>query len=77
MMIFSPFLCFRAVLARVREKILHQTWGTKRLLHYAPEFEKAMVESCIKLIKYWFDVGMEEQERVSVVESRTSARSGS
>jgi len=32
-------------------------------LKYAPLFERAMMESGIHLIKYWFDVGMEEQER--------------
>jgi polyphosphate kinase 2 len=32
-------------------------------LHYAPIFEKAIVDGGIVLIKYWFDVGMDEQER--------------
>ena len=32
-------------------------------LEYTPIFERAMVDSGIVLIKYWFDVGMEEQER--------------
>ena len=35
----------------------------ERFLEYAPIFERAMVDSGIVLIKYWFDVGMEEQER--------------
>ena len=35
----------------------------ERFLHYAPMFERAMVDSGILLIKYWFDVGMDEQER--------------
>ena len=35
----------------------------KRFMLYAPEFERAMVDSGIQLIKYWFDVGMDEQER--------------
>jgi polyphosphate kinase 2 len=35
----------------------------KRFMLYAPEFERAMVDSGIQLIKYWFDVGMGEQER--------------
>ena len=35
----------------------------KRFLEYTPIFERAMVDSGIVLIKYWFDVGMEEQER--------------
>ena len=32
-------------------------------MHYAPIFEKAMTDGGIQLIKYWFEVGMEEQER--------------
>jgi polyphosphate kinase 2 len=32
-------------------------------LHYTPIFERSMVDAGILLIKYWFDVGMEEQER--------------
>ena len=35
----------------------------ERFLEYTPIFERAMVDSGIVLIKYWFDVGMEEQER--------------
>ena len=35
----------------------------KRFLRVAPEFEKAIVESGIILIKYWFSVSDEEQER--------------
>ena len=35
----------------------------ERFLAYAPVFERAMVDSGIVLIKYWFDVGMDEQER--------------
>ena len=35
----------------------------ERFLHYTPIFERVMVESGIQLIKYWFDVSMEEQER--------------
>jgi polyphosphate kinase 2 len=34
-----------------------------RFLQGAPIFERAMVDSGIKLIKYWFDVSMEEQEK--------------
>ena len=34
-----------------------------RFLQYAPEFERAIVESGIQLIKYWLDTSMEEQER--------------
>lgn len=32
-------------------------------LRQAPAFERSVVDSGIQLIKYWFDVGMEEQER--------------
>ena len=35
----------------------------ERFLHYTPIFERAMIDSGIVLIKYWFDVGMDEQER--------------
>ena len=35
----------------------------KRFLEVAPEFEKAMVESEIMLIKYWLEVSEEEQTR--------------
>ena len=35
----------------------------KRLLEVTPEFEKAMVESGIQLIKYWLEVSEEEQTR--------------
>jgi polyphosphate kinase 2 len=35
----------------------------ERFLRYAPIFERAIVDAGILLIKYWFDVGMEEQER--------------
>jgi polyphosphate kinase 2 len=32
-------------------------------LHYAPIFEKAITDGGILLVKYWFEVGMEEQAR--------------
>ena len=32
-------------------------------LHYTPIFEKAITDGGILLVKYWLDVGMEEQER--------------
>ena len=32
-------------------------------LHYTPIFEKAMTDGGILLVKYWLDVGMQEQER--------------
>jgi polyphosphate kinase 2 len=35
----------------------------ERFLEEAPTFERWMVESGIQLIKYWFDISMEEQER--------------
>ena len=35
----------------------------ERFFEYTPIFERAMVDTGIVLIKYWFDVGMEEQER--------------
>ena len=35
----------------------------RRFLDEAPMFESAIVEHGIQLIKYWFDVSMEEQER--------------
>jgi len=34
-----------------------------RFLKTAPVFERMIVEGGIQLIKYWFEVGMEEQER--------------
>jgi polyphosphate kinase 2 len=36
---------------------------TVRFLQYVPVFEQMIVEGGVKLIKYWFEVGMEEQER--------------
>jgi polyphosphate kinase 2 len=35
----------------------------ERFLNEAPMFERWMVESGIQLIKYWFDISIEEQER--------------
>jgi polyphosphate kinase 2 len=35
----------------------------ERFLHYVPVLEKMIVEAGIWLIKYWFDVSMEEQEK--------------
>jgi len=35
----------------------------ERFLKDTPAFERWMVESGIQLIKYWFDISMEEQER--------------
>jgi polyphosphate kinase 2 len=35
----------------------------ERFLDQAPTFERWMVDSGIQLIKYWFDISMDEQER--------------
>ena len=35
----------------------------ERFLMYTPLFERAMTDQGVKLIKYWFDVSMDEQER--------------
>jgi polyphosphate kinase 2 len=35
----------------------------QRFMHYTPLNERAIVDGGIQLIKYWFEVGMEEQER--------------
>lgn len=35
----------------------------ERFLQHTPMFERWMVETGIQLIKYWFDISMEEQER--------------
>ncbi|MDX1708449.1 MAG: polyphosphate kinase 2 [Desulfobacterales bacterium] len=35
----------------------------ERFLNYVPIVERWMVDSGIQLIKYWFDISMEEQER--------------
>jgi polyphosphate kinase len=35
----------------------------ERFLETVPTFEKMITEGGVQLIKYWFDVGMEEQER--------------
>ena len=35
----------------------------QRFMHYTPLSERAIVDGGIQLIKYWFEVGMEEQER--------------
>jgi polyphosphate kinase 2 len=36
---------------------------TQRFLEQVPQFEKALVESGIQLIKYWLEVSMDEQTR--------------
>jgi polyphosphate kinase 2 len=36
---------------------------TVRFLQYAPVFEQMIVEGGVQLIKYWFEVGMDEQEK--------------
>ncbi len=35
----------------------------ERFLHTAPQFESYLIDAGITLIKYWFEVGMEEQTR--------------
>ena len=35
----------------------------ERFLNYTPIFERWMIDSGIQLIKYWFDISMDEQER--------------
>ncbi|ESQ14561.1 MAG TPA: polyphosphate kinase 2 [Chromatiaceae bacterium] len=35
----------------------------QRFLHYVPVFEQFIIDSGVQLIKYWFDVGMDEQQR--------------
>jgi polyphosphate kinase 2 len=35
----------------------------RNFLHYAPIFEKSFVDAGIILVKYWLDVGMEEQAK--------------
>jgi polyphosphate kinase 2 len=51
----------RAGVERVMEFCTEEQ--TKRFLEVTPEFEKAMVESGIQLIKYWLEVSEEEQTR--------------
>jgi polyphosphate kinase 2 len=51
----------RAGVERVME--FCTTDQVKRFLEVTPEFEKAMVESGIQLIKYWLEVTEEEQTR--------------
>ncbi len=51
----------RAGVERVME--FCSTEQVKRFLQVTPEFEKAIVESGIKLIKYWLEVSEEEQTR--------------
>jgi polyphosphate kinase 2 len=51
----------RAGVERVMEFCTEEQ--VKRFLEVTPEFEKAMVESGIQLIKYWLEVSEEEQTR--------------
>ena len=51
----------RAGVERVME--FCTTEQVKRFLEVTPEFEKAMVDSGIQLIKYWLEVSPEEQTR--------------
>jgi polyphosphate kinase len=60
-MIFDRSWYNRAGVERVMEFCTPEQ--TKRFLEVTPEFEKAMVESGIQLIKYWLEVSEEEQTR--------------
>ncbi len=51
----------RAGVERVMKFCTKQEYQS--FLHYAPIFEEAIADAGIQLIKYWFDVSMEEQER--------------
>ena len=51
----------RAGVERVMGFCTHEQ--TKRFLEIAPGVEQAMIDSGIVLIKYWLEVGMEEQTR--------------
>ena len=51
----------RAGVERVMKFCTRQEY--ERFLEYAPLYERSMTDSGIQLIKYWFDVSMEEQER--------------
>jgi polyphosphate kinase 2 len=51
----------RAGVERVMKFCTKQQY--QRFLEEAPMFERWMVQSGIQLIKYWFDISMEEQER--------------
>jgi len=60
-MIFDRSWYNRAGVERVMEFCTLEQ--TKRFLEVTPEFEKAMVESGIQLIKYWLEVSEAEQTR--------------
>ena len=51
----------RAGVERVMKFCTKQEYQS--FLHYAPIFEEAIADAGIQLIKYWFDVSMDEQER--------------
>ncbi len=51
----------RAGVERVMKFCTKQEY--EHFLTYTPIYERAMTDSGIQLIKYWFDVSMEEQER--------------
>ncbi|MFV1973671.1 MAG: polyphosphate kinase 2 [Thiohalobacterales bacterium] len=51
----------RAGVERVMKFCTRQQY--EDFLRYTPLFERAMTDEGIQLIKYWFDVSMEEQER--------------
>ena len=59
--LFDRSLYNRAGVERVMKFCSKEEY--ERFFEYTPIFERAMVDTGIVLIKYWFDVGMEEQER--------------
>jgi len=61
MVLFDRSWYNRAGVERVMEFCTPKEY--QGFMHYAPMFEKAITDGGIQLIKYWFEVGMEEQER--------------
>jgi polyphosphate kinase 2 (PPK2 family) len=61
MVLFDRSWYNRAGVERVMEFCTPEQY--RGFMHYAPIFEKALTDGGIQLIKYWFEVGMEEQER--------------
>ena len=61
MVLFDRSWYNRALVERVMEFCTDAEY--REFLRSVPEFERMLVRSGIKLIKYWFSVGDEEQER--------------
>jgi polyphosphate kinase 2 len=61
MVLFDRSWYNRALVERVMEFCTDEEY--REFLRSVPEFERMLVRSKIKLIKYWFSVGDEEQER--------------